>query len=60
MLIGRGEVLAGQKVTGDRVYGFIEAEIGSGELILIDGWVDKLDLNLFLDGTLKDAHENRY
>lgn len=60
MLIGRGEVLAGQKVTGDRVYGFVETEIESGELILIDGWVDKLDLNLFLDGTLKDAHENRY
>jgi len=60
MLIGKGEVLAGQKVTGDRVYGFVETEIGSGELILIDGWVDKLDLNLFLDGTLREAHENRY
>ncbi len=60
MMVAKGEVLAGQKVTGDRVYGFIEAEIESGDLILIDGWIDKVDLHLYLDGTLKAAHEDRF
>ena len=43
-LLNKGEVIAVDRITPGSYHGFIEVEVSDGKLVIMEGWVNRIDL----------------
>ena len=43
-LLNKGEVIAVDRITPGSYYGYIEVEVNDGKLVMMEGWVNRIDL----------------
>ena len=43
-LLNKGEVIAVDRITPGSFHGFIEVEVSDGKLVMMEGWVNRIDL----------------
>ena len=43
-LLNKGEVIAVDRITPGSYYGSIEVEVSDGKLVMMEGWVNRIDL----------------